>query len=142
MQKSFHICLIKPFYVNIRKELSKMPKVYFFDIGLRNFFTGNFESWDIRMDQGPLLENAAFRQFIETNSPETINFWRTIQKNEIDFILNGQEAFEIKVKPTQFKSSQYDLFSKNYPNIPLSIISLNINKNKIGSHPVKDVWKI
>jgi hypothetical protein len=51
MQKSFHIAIIKPFYKNIRKELTKMPKVYFLDTGLRNFFVNNFDTYDYRLDK-------------------------------------------------------------------------------------------
>jgi len=42
MRKSFHLHLVSPFYKNMRKELTKMPKVYFADLGLRNFFSDNF----------------------------------------------------------------------------------------------------
>jgi predicted AAA+ superfamily ATPase len=37
MQKSFHILLLRPSYKNVRRELTKMPKIYFYDLGLRNF---------------------------------------------------------------------------------------------------------
>jgi len=86
MQKSFHLCLLRPFFKNVRKELSKMPKVYFYDLGLRNFFVRNFNSFAVREDKGPLLENAVFRQLREKYDEESLKFWRTIQKNEIDFI--------------------------------------------------------
>ena len=51
MQKSFHITLIRPFHTNIRKELIKMPKVYFYDIGLRNSLLNNFEPMFTRSDK-------------------------------------------------------------------------------------------
>lgn len=49
MQKSYHIALVRPYYTNIRKELSKMPKVYFYDLGFRNSLLRDFESIQLRM---------------------------------------------------------------------------------------------
>ncbi|MBU2214773.1 ATP-binding protein, partial [Patescibacteria group bacterium] len=103
MQKSFHICLLRPFFKNIRKELSKMPKIYFYDLGLRNFFIRNFNSFIIREDKGGLLENAVFCQLKEKYDEELLKFWRTIQKNEIDFVCDEKEAYEVKVNPKEFK---------------------------------------
>jgi len=65
MQKSFHILLLRPFYKNVRKELTKMPKVYFYDTGLRNFLTNNFEPLLNRQDRGEILENAVVRHLAE-----------------------------------------------------------------------------
>ncbi|MCA1758538.1 MAG: ATP-binding protein, partial [Bacteroidales bacterium] len=54
MQKCFHIALIKPFFKNLRKELVKMPKVYFLDTGMRNCLLENYQSSNIRSDKGEL----------------------------------------------------------------------------------------
>ncbi|MBU0880194.1 ATP-binding protein, partial [Patescibacteria group bacterium] len=116
MQKSFHICLLRPFFKNIRKELSKMPKIYFYDLGLRNFFIRNFNSFIIREDKGGLLENAVFCQLKEKYDEELLKFWRTIQKNEIDFVCDEKEAYEVKVNPKEFKEKKYQIFLKNYKN--------------------------
>jgi predicted AAA+ superfamily ATPase len=52
MKKSYCISFVKPFFKkNLRKELSKMPKVYFFDLGLRNSLLNNFESIQERLDK-------------------------------------------------------------------------------------------
>jgi predicted AAA+ superfamily ATPase len=51
MRKSYCIDLIRPFWTNIRAELSKMPKVYFFDLGLRNAILDNFENINTRLDR-------------------------------------------------------------------------------------------
>lgn len=110
MQKSFHICLLRPFFKNIRKELSKMPKIYFYDLGLRNFFIRNFNSFIIREDKGGLLENAVFCQLKEKYDEELLKFWRTIQKNEIDFVCDEKEAYEVKVNPKEFKEKKYQIF--------------------------------
>src|SRR5690606_29397076 len=49
MQKSFIIDLIRPFHGNLRKELIKMPKLYFMDQGLRNALVNNFQAFDRRL---------------------------------------------------------------------------------------------
>lgn len=142
MQKSFHIKLIAPFFKNIRKELTKMPKIYFCDLGLRNFFSDNFKSFEERNDKGALLENAAFRQLIEKYDSSDIKFWRTIQQNEIDFILKDKEALEVKVNPEQFREKSYKIFLENYKDIPLSIVSLGVKQDSINSFRVLNVWEI
>lgn len=129
MRKSFHLHLINPFYKNIRKELTKMPKVYFTDFGLRNFFVDNFKSFEVREDKGVLLENAVFRQLLEKYDEDNIKFWRTIQKNEVDFVVAGKTAFEVKVNPEQFRRSNYQIFLENYSAIDFSIVSLDIKAN-------------
>ena len=65
MRKSFQIALIEPFYNNVRKEVTKMPKVYFIDLGLRNYFMENFDLYATRVDKGAILENLAFRMFYD-----------------------------------------------------------------------------
>jgi uncharacterized protein len=50
MRKTYHITTLKPFFTNVRKELTKMPKVFFYDLGLRNSLLGNFESLAERID--------------------------------------------------------------------------------------------
>lgn len=125
MQKSFHLCLIRPFFKNIRKELTKMPKVYFYDLGLRNFLVNNFEPFLMRVDQGALLENYFFRLFLEEKYPDEIKFWRTTEGQEIDFIIDDN-AYEVKVNKKIFKPSKYKLFQKKYPQIKLSLIDLEV----------------
>jgi len=142
MEKSFHVSLIRPFYKNIRKELTKMPKVYFHDLGLRNFFVNNFESFETREDKGALLENAVFRQLIEAHELERINFWRTTQQNEIDFVVEDKIAFEVKTNSTKFKKKKYEKFFQSYPKIELSLVTIDKKDDKVDEVPVFDVWEI
>ena len=142
MQKSFHIRLISPFFKNIRKEITKMPKVYFLDLGLRNFFLKNFKLYQEREDKGALLENALFRQLLERYDFEEIKFWRTVQKNEIDFVVGEKLAFEVKVQPKSFKRKNYKAFFENYPQIKFSFVSFDIRERKIGEYSISEVWEI
>jgi len=140
MQKSFHIRLARPFFKNVRREMIKMPKVYFLDLGLRNFFSGNFDLFDVRSDKGMLLENAVYRQLIEKNYFDEVRFWRTAQGNEVDFVAGG-DGFEVKVSVDKFRKNKYKKFLENYPEIELSIATLDNNKHK-SEFPVIEAWKI
>jgi predicted AAA+ superfamily ATPase len=124
MQKSFHLALIRPFYQNTRKELIKMPKIYFYDLGMRNFFYGDFSPPATRQDIGLLLENSVFRQLLDRyNDLEKIKFWRTINKNEIDFIIGQKQAFEVKTSSARFNPAKYQQFRQLYPDIELKLVS-------------------
>lgn len=142
MQKSFHIALIRPFFKNVRKELTKMPKVYFWDMGLRNFFVSNFNSLEIREDGGHLLENVTFRELAEKYPIDEIKFWRTTQNNEVDFIVEDKFAYEVKMNSKNFKKSHYKIFLENYPQIKLSLISLDSKEKPIKGYKVLKPWEI
>ncbi|MFH1412966.1 MAG: ATP-binding protein [bacterium] len=142
MKKSFHISSLNPFYKNARKELTKMPKIYFNDLGLRNFFVNSFESFEKRDDKGALLENAVFIQFKEMFEKDKLKYWRTPQKNEVDFIVNQEKAFEVKASIGNFKKSKYKKFNELYNDIDLSIISIDKKNNKYLGYKVFDVWEI
>lgn len=124
MRKSFHIATIKPFFErNIRKELTKMPKVYFFDLWIRNYFVNNFDVFDFRIDSRALLENLVYRNLIIKNNYDDIKFWRTQNKNEVDFINEEtKEAYEVKLNLEKFDIKKYSLFQKTYPDFSLEAI--------------------
>ncbi|MCH2188478.1 ATP-binding protein [Candidatus Gracilibacteria bacterium] len=125
MQKSFHISLMKPFHSNIRKELIKMPKVYFLDLGMRNVLLNNFESITDRFDKGPYLENIVFRELLfSTARIDEIQFWRTQNMHEVDFVLESQKkAYEVKFSASQIKKNKYTLFQTTYPSISFGFLT-------------------
>ncbi|MEA1936985.1 MAG: ATP-binding protein [Patescibacteria group bacterium] len=123
MQKSYHLSLIKPFFKNIKKELTKMPKVYFYDLGLRNYLLNNFDLINNRLDRGQVLENIIFLKFLNSHKRDGINFWRTQAKNEVDFIVNRERAFEVKFSSKNFQESKYAKFKKQYPEMNLRFVS-------------------
>jgi len=125
MQKCFHVVLSRPFFRNLRKELIKMPKVYFLDTGLRNCLFNNFQPLSARMDKGELWENQVFRILADKYGMESVYFWRTSAGNEIDFILPEIEkpkAIEVKFDEAQIKQNKYKLFTDAYPEIPLKFV--------------------
>jgi predicted AAA+ superfamily ATPase len=122
LQKCFHVALIKPFFRNLRKELTKMPKAYLLDNGLRNCLVNNFEMPAFRLDKGELWENLYFRLLIEKYDMDDISFWRTTEDNEVDFVMSRIEnpyAVEVKFNKDAIKENKYNIFRNTYPEIPL-----------------------
>ncbi len=125
MQKSFHLSLIRPFYKNIRKELTKMPKVYFYDMGLRNFFKNDFRLLMERDDKGALLENGVYRQLIEKYEAEEIRYWRTTNQQEIDLVVEDQKtAYEVKIDSKKIAKNKFRSFLSAYPDFKVNLVSL------------------
>ncbi len=126
MRKSFHIALVSPFYKSVVTEIRKMKKVYFQDLGLRNFFAGNFEPVILREDRGELFENYVFRLFNDVYDLDwDIKYWRTQKKQEVDFIIKDKQAYEVKFSEDLYKPYKYKFFQDKYPNIPLHLLTYN-----------------
>lgn len=119
LQKCFHIHLLPPKFGNIRKELTKMPKIYFNDSGLRNYLCNSFDKVEQRADKGALIENYAYTRLRNLHGLDALRFWRTADGNEVDFIveenLNKGKAYEVKFTESQFKASKYKKFMETYP---------------------------
>ena len=141
MEKSFHIRLIHPFYRNLRKEITKMPKVYFLDLGLRNFLIKNLDQFDLREDKGQILENVLYRELLEKYNFSEIKFWRTIQKHEVDFVIREEIAYEVKVNLEKFNKNRYKKFIETYPEIEFNVVTIDKSKEKISNIPIIDVWQ-
>jgi len=142
MRRSFHVEMIRPFYRSARKELTKMPKVYFWDLGLRNFFVGDFKSFDGRSDRGALLENAVFRALCEKYEEDSIKFWRTTQKHEVDFVAAGKDAFEVKTASGKLNKRSIELFREHYPYIPVSLITFDTEDERNEKYPAVEAWQM
>jgi len=93
MEKSHLIFKVKPFFTNKLKEISKQPKIYFLDMGLRNHISKSFS----REIDGNLFENYVLSELIKMNfSPK---YWRTKTNAEVDFIVEkNNEIIPIEIK--------------------------------------------
>ncbi|MDO6429648.1 DUF4143 domain-containing protein [Flavitalea sp. BT771] len=114
--------LIKPFFRNLRKELTKMPKGFLLDSGLRNSLLNNFQLIPEGLDKGELWETALFRALSDKYGWDNIYYWRTADGNEVDFILpeiGVPFAVEAKYDEAAIKPSKYKKFTETYPEIPL-----------------------
>jgi predicted AAA+ superfamily ATPase len=133
LQKCFHIHLLRPFYLNIRKELTKMPKVYFHDLGLRNALLNQFNPIVQRIDKGMVIENYAYIRLREIYDNDILRYWRTSNGQEIDFIINRSpdsgDAMEIKFDEEGFNPSKYSNFLVAYPGYSLSCRAFHAAQN-------------
>lgn len=90
LEKSFVLFRLDGFSRNLRKEVTKMSKYYFYDLGIRNALISNFNNLDTRNDLGQLWENFMVLERIKRNAYRGISanyyFWRTYDRKEIDFI--------------------------------------------------------
>ncbi|MEM2843677.1 MAG: ATP-binding protein [Candidatus Bathyarchaeia archaeon] len=104
LSETYIVDLIQPFYVNPITELRKAPKLYFFDLGLRNYVIDNFNSLEKRTDAGALIENFVFLNLKNNFQEALINYWRTIAGAEVDFIVRiKDEIIPVEVKYQSFK---------------------------------------
>jgi predicted AAA+ superfamily ATPase len=102
-EKSFIVFRLSGFSRNLRKEVSKMDKIYFWDTGIRNLLINNFSSLDFRNDQGQLFENFIISERLKYLSNNRISantyFWRTYTGSELDYVEEKEgklSGFEIK----------------------------------------------
>ena len=97
-----YVCFSLPSYAtNQGNELKKSRKYFFYDLGIRNAIVKNFEPCiDNRQDKGILIESIVFLELFQKISPNTsLYFWRTKDKQEVDFIkVVNREPVPIEVK--------------------------------------------
>ncbi len=90
LQKMYIIRLVEPYASNKRKMISQMNKVYFYDLGLRNIISNNFNEITFRTDNGAIFENEVMLELWRNKKAgETLNFYRTLNGTEVDFVLTG-----------------------------------------------------
>lgn len=133
LKKSFHVHMVKPFFRNIKKELTKMPKIYFHDLGFRNILINQLLPVNSRIDKGELIENFAFSRLRDSFSLDEIRYWRTADGNEVDFVVNTAYnqgfAIECKFNQQSFNQRKYSKFISEYPNYPLQLKAYEYSDN-------------
>ena len=125
--KCYHIHLIHPFFKSLRKELTKMPKLCFQDLGFRNSLLNQWQYPDQRLDKGQNIENFLFIRLRQLYGMDSLRYWKTSGGNEIDFIVTpntgGDFAMESKFKADSLNPSKYKIFTNAYPEIPLRLVA-------------------
>lgn len=136
LKETFITFILRPFYSNKNKELVKIPKIYFVDNGVRNYFINNFNKINLRNDKGILLESVIISELLKGGAKESqLKYWQDKNKHEVDLIIDyvhKQIAMEIKYK---LKLKQTDLvglkkFSENYPEAKKYLVNLNRQERK------------
>lgn len=129
LEQTFVIFRLPAFSRNVRNELKKSRKIYFYDNGIRNSLISNFSPLALRQDKGQLWENylvSERQKYLHYHQVHCNRyFWRTTQQQEIDYIeeKNGiLYAFEFKYSPKQ-KAKLPGTFSSAYPKTRFSVVN-------------------
>ena len=128
LEKCFVVFRLSSFSRNMRSEIKKGKKIYFYDNGIRNALITNFASLELRNDKGALWENYLVSERIKklrnTGDYSQCYFWRTNTQQEIDLIeeCDGKmRAYEFKWKDEKAKMPA--IFAETYPDVTFQVIN-------------------
>ncbi len=139
MENTFIIRRITPFYKNLRSELSKNPKIFFMDTGMMHLL------WLKEFPKiifGNSFETFVFLELMKSH--KKIHFWRTTNKQEIDFIIEnkGLYAIEVKINFQQGDRRTLRFFSERYK-CKSAIVGLQGEKTESsGEEKRKYIWEL
>lgn len=121
LEKSFIVFRLHGFSRNLRKEISKRDKIYFWDLGIRNTLINNFSPLGMRNDVGHMWENFMIAERLKYLSYSQMYansyFWRVYTGSEIDYVEEREGrlyAYEIKYKKPKPKAPK--TWTENYGN--------------------------
>jgi len=128
LEQSFVLFSLNSFSRNMRNELARSKKYYFYDTGIRNSLIQNYALPENRTDMGALWENFCIVERLKHNQAHNrrvnMYFWRTYQQKEIDLIeeTGGKlSAFEFKLGKNSAPPPKD--FMKNYPGATYQVVS-------------------
>lgn len=129
LEKAFVIFRLSGFSRNLRKEITKMDKIYFYDLGIRNSLINNLNFLEDRNDTGQLWENfligermKKMRYNKEVYSPY---FWRTYSGAELDYVEEREgKLFGYEIKHNTKKVKAPKTWLETYENASFDLINL------------------
>lgn len=130
LEKVFVIYRIGGYSRNLRKEVTKNARYYFYDNGVRNSLIQNFNPLGLRNDVGQLWENYMMAERMKANqfNDRFVNryFWRTYDQKEIDLLEEyGGDlyGYEFKWQSEEIRKSVRKAFLEAYPGAKLTTVS-------------------
>lgn len=130
LEKCYIIVTLSAFSRNLRNELRKSRKIYFWDNGIRNAILQNFTPLSLRNDTGALWENFFITERLKANHYNRRYakgyFWRTKTQQEIDYIEESDgtfTAFELKWNPKKAATPLPKAFIEAYPVTQSAVIT-------------------
>jgi len=121
LEQAFIVYRLPSLSRNLRNEINKGRKIYFYDNGIRNILINNFSPLNLRTDKGALWENFLVTERLKKTTYEQLfcnrYFWRTSQQQEIDYIEDYAgilRAYEFKFAANTKKRTPLS-FAKAYP---------------------------
>lgn len=145
LQKTFILQKVTPFFRNARKELTKSPAFYFTDLGLRNYAATEFGRIRGLQEAGALFQNFVLLILLEKTALSTtsLNFWRTKDGAEVDFVLNyGNTIVPIEVKCSRLRGPRVEKslqsFIRRYFPKKAYVINLSLKREaQVGKTKVR-----
>ena len=128
LEKAFVLYNLRGFSRNLRKEITKKSKYYFYDNGVRNSIISNYNDLEIRNDQGQLWVNFLVAERLKVQEYKRIwannYFWRTWEHKEVDWVEEREgKLFGYEFKYSSKKKRLPKTFLESYPDSELQIIS-------------------
>ncbi|MCD5382832.1 ATP-binding protein [Candidatus Gracilibacteria bacterium] len=131
LEKAFIIKRLYGFSRNLRNEITKKVKIYFYDLGIRNAIISQFNPLNLRNDVGALWENflvmERFKKIKYEEIYRDLYFWRTYEGNEIDLLEDGEGkifGYEIKWgEKGKIKKNTEKIFLETYKNSSIKLIN-------------------
>lgn len=129
LEKSYVVFHLRSFSRNVRSELKKSRRIYFYDNGVRNALLGDYKPLDLRNDIGGLWENYLISERMKHNAYNAFYgksyFWRTQQQQEVDYIEDYDgvlHTYEFKWSSTK-QPRLTETFAKNYPDHTFTVVN-------------------
>jgi hypothetical protein len=139
MENTYILKLVRPFSGNIRSELFKLPKIFFYDTGIMQML------WLKGLQKeliGSVFETGIFAELVKRHDKDSVYYWRTKDKKEIDFIVRIKKdvlPVEVKLNFEQFKPTAVNYFTEKYGLKKYEVVGLDGRpKNEFQVYP----WEI
>lgn len=128
LEKVFVVFRLPGFSRNLRKEISKNARYYFYDTGIRNALINNFNTLHMRDDVGMLWENYVIMERIKRQEYLALSannyFWRTYDQQEIDFVEErGGKLYGYEIKWKKGSGKPAKAWLETYKNASYEIIN-------------------
>ena len=139
MENTYILKLVRPFSANIRSELFKLPKIFFYDTGIMQMLWLKGLQKEII---GSVFETGIFAELVKRHDKDTVYYWRTKDKKEIDFIVRIKKdvlPIEVKLNFEQFRPTAVNYFTQKYGLKKYRVVGLDGKpKNEFQVYP----WEI
>ncbi len=116
LEKGYIVFRLRSYSKNVRNEIKRGRKIYFYDNGVRNLLIGNFNPLNLRQDKGNLWENFLISERKKQNIYKELfakmYFWRTLQQQEVDYV--EEEAGTLTGYEFKWKAKKSIKLSKTF----------------------------